>query len=218
MTTDQRDSSILYASRSLFCAQKVNALGNVIRAGKLLIKLDTSEGDKKTLQYFKIIQVASDSLNSLQQMTEIQNMSFNETVRQNQIAEKEKREAEERKQNIQYAAIFLGIIIFIILFLLLSRTIIVRERLISFLVILNLLVVFEFINLLIHPWLASFTHESPVWMLLALVIIASLLIPLHHRLEHWIKEKMVEKNKSIRLANAKKTIQQLGGKLDEKLE
>ena len=104
----------------------------MIRAGKLLIKLDTSEGDKKTLQYFKIIQAASDSLNSLQQMTEIQNMSFNETVRQNQIAEKEKREAEERKQNIQYAAIFLGIIIFIILFLLLSRTIIVRERLISF--------------------------------------------------------------------------------------
>lgn len=218
MTTDQRDSSILYASRSLFCAQKVNALGNVIRAGKLLIKLDTSEGDKKTLQYFKIIQAASDSLNSLQQMTEIQNMSFNETVRQNQIAEKEKREAEERKQNIQYAAIFLGIIIFIILFLLLSRTIIVNERLISFLVILNLLVVFEFINLLIHPWLASFTHESPVLMLLALVIIASLLIPFHHRLEHWIKEKMVEKNKAIRLANAKKTIQQLEAKLGEKLE
>ena len=52
LTTDQRDSGILYAGKSLFCEQKANALGNVIRACKLLIRLDTSEGDKKTLQYF----------------------------------------------------------------------------------------------------------------------------------------------------------------------
>jgi hypothetical protein len=69
--------------------------------------------------------------------------------------------------------------------------------------------VFEFINLLFHPWLASFTHESPVLMLLALVIIASLLIPMHHRLEKWITKIMVEKNKKIRLEAAKKTIASL---------
>jgi len=75
-----------------------------------------------------------------------------------------------------------------------------------------LLIVFEFINLVIHPWLASVTHESPLWMLLALVSIASLLIPLHHYLERWIKEKMTEKNKAIRLAAAKKTIEMLDKK------
>jgi hypothetical protein len=36
-----------------------------------------------------------------------------------------------------------------------------------------------------------------------------LLVPLHHRLEKWVKEKLVEKNKQIRLAEAKKTIEQL---------
>ena len=46
-------------------------------------------------------------------------------------------------------------------------------------------------------------------MLMALVALASLLIPLHHRMEKWIKEKMTEKNKKIRLENAKKTIEQL---------
>ena len=86
---------------------------------------------------------------------------------------------------------------------------------ISFPDILGLLVVFEFIKLFIHPWLASFTHESPVLMLLALVLIAALLIPMHHKMEHIIKEKLVEKNKAIRLAKAKKTIQSLS---DEKLE
>jgi len=40
-----------------------------------------------------------------------------------------------------------------------------------------------------------------------LVAVASLLIPLHHRIEKWVKEKMTEKNKAIRLANAKRTIE-----------
>ena len=118
-------------------------------------------------------------------------------------------EALQRKQNIQYASTTLGIIIFVILFLLSSRTIIVKERLISFFAVLGLLVVLEFINLLIHPWLAHFTNESPILMLLILVLIAALLIPLHHRFEHWIKGKMMEKNKAIRLAVAKKTIERL---------
>ncbi|MES1226936.1 MAG: hypothetical protein ABUT20_66295, partial [Bacteroidota bacterium] len=67
----------------------------------------------------------------------------------------------------------------------------------------------EFINLLIHPFLERVTNHSPSIMLIALVAIASLLIPLHHRMEKWIKEKMTEKNKKIRLENAKKTIEQL---------
>ena len=45
--------------------------------------------------------------------------------------------------------------------------------------------------------------------LIILVGIAALLIPLHHKLEHWIKHKMVEKNKRIRLAAAKRTIEKL---------
>jgi hypothetical protein len=46
-------------------------------------------------------------------------------------------------------------------------------------------------------------------MLLFMVCLAALLIPMHHKLEHWITNKMVEKNKQIRLAAAKKTIAQL---------
>lgn len=46
-------------------------------------------------------------------------------------------------------------------------------------------------------------------MLIILVAIAALLIPLHHKLEKWVREKMVEKNKKIRLEAAKKTIEKL---------
>ncbi len=71
--------------------------------------------------------------------------------------------------------------------------------------------IFEFINLLVHPFLERVTHHSPILMLLALVAIASLLIPLHHHVEKWIKEKMTEKNKKVRLDNAKRTIEELEG-------
>ncbi len=159
--------------------------------------------------YSRIEAVTNAEIFNQNNTNKIQALAFNEQIRNIEEDARAKAVEEERRQNIQFALIALGIIIFITLFLLLSRTIIVNEKIISFFTILGLLVVFEFINLLLHPWLASITHESPVLMLLALVAIASLLIPFHHKMEHWIKEKMVEKNKAIRLAAAKKTIRSL---------
>jgi hypothetical protein len=132
----------------------------------------------------------------------------NELKQQELAAEKEKA-AEQRKQNIQFALIALGIITFIIFFILLSRRHITNTKLIQFLGVVALLLVFEFLNLLLHPFLERITHHSPVLMLLALVSIAALLVPLHHKLEHWAVHKLVEKNKAIRLAAAKKTIEEL---------
>jgi hypothetical protein len=77
--------------------------------------------------------------------------------------------------------------------------------------VVSLLLVFEFLNLVMHPYLETLTHHSPIWMLLALVAIAALLVPLHHRLEKWANSNLVAKNKAIRLAAAKKTMEELGG-------
>ena len=134
--------------------------------------------------YLSMESAFKDSVFNQSNINKIQALAFNEQIRNIEQQAKEKQAEEERRQNIQYASIALGIIVFIMLFLILSRTVIVNEKLISFFAILGLLIIFEFINLLIHPWLASLTQESPVLMLLALVFIASLLIPLHHRLEH----------------------------------
>jgi len=43
-----------------------------------------------------------------------------------------------------------------------------------------------------------------------------LLVPFHHKVEKWATSKLVEKNKEIRLAAAKKTIEQLETKVDDK--
>ncbi|MGC4036140.1 MAG: hypothetical protein QM764_09275 [Chitinophagaceae bacterium] len=181
----------------------------VSAGGFLRQAFDSLHNTDSAYYYAKMKDAISDSIFNQNNINKIQAMAFNEQLRAMEENAKKADEAQERRQNIQYVLISLGIIIFITMFLLLSNSIIVNEKLISFFAILGLLVVFEFINLLIHPWLAHFTHESPVLMLLALVIIASLLIPLHHRIEHRIKAKMIEKNKAIRLAAAKKTIEKL---------
>ena len=111
--------------------------------------------------------------------------------------------------NFCFTIIAIGLITFVILFLVLSRSIIVKQKFIEFFAILGLLAVFEFINLFIHPYLAHATNHSPVLMLIILIAIGALLIPLHHKLEKWITKIMIEKNKTIRLEAAKKTIAKL---------
>ena len=151
----------------------------------------------------------TDSLNNANNKRDIRNLTLNEQERQKAIAVKQKQDEEERKQNIQYALIAIGIVTLIILFLFVSRSFITNTKLISFFGVIALLLVFEFLNLLLHPFLERITHHSPILMLLALVCIAALLVPLHHKLEKWATVKLVEKNKETRLANAKKTIEKL---------
>jgi hypothetical protein len=142
-------------------------------------------------------------------INKMQALAFNDQIRIIEEEAKKTEEEQQRKENIQYALLALGIITFIMLFLLLSRRHITNTKLIQFLGIVALLLVFEFLNLLLHPFLERITHHSPVLMLLSLVAIAALLVPLHHKLEHWATHKLIEKNKQIRLASAKKTIEEL---------
>lgn len=161
------------------------------------------------MYYLEMAMAARDTLAVREQKAEVDNLLFNEKIRQQEIAEVQENEKHERKRNLQYAAIALGLVVFIILFLLLSHSVIANQRLIRFFGILALLIVFEFINLFIHPYLDRWTNHSIPLMLGIMVAIAALLIPLHHRMEKWITGVVVEKNKRIRLAAAKKTIAQL---------
>jgi len=207
----QQDSCIFYLKKALAAVENTPFFFMSVKPAKMLADFYERTNCDSTLKYARIYKIANDSVFSNKINQQIQVMTFDEELRQQELATEKIKAEEQRKQNIQFALIAFGIITFIILFLLFSRSIVANERLISFFGVLGLLIVFEFINLLIHPWLSRFTHESPVLMLLALVIVASLLIPLHHRLERWIKERMIEKNKAIRLAAAKKTIEKLEG-------
>ena len=182
---------------------------------KLLSDIYRKENADSALKYQDIYIAANDSMYSAKNIQQTQLMSTENELKQQELEIEKIKAEQQRKQNIQYALLGLGIITFIILFLALSRRHITNTKLIQFLGVVALLVVFEFLNLLLHPFLERITHHSSVLMLLALVCIAALLVPLHHKLEKWATHKLVEKNKQIRLASAKKTIRLLS---EEELE
>ena len=206
---NQKDSGVLYAKKAIASVQKTPFATLVIKPSKLLTDLYRSSQADSAFKYSEMNRMANDSLFNFKAIQQTQLMTFEEDARLQEKAVNEAKEDEQRKENIQYALIAFGIVAFIMLFLLLSRSYIVNAKIISFFCIIALLIVFEFLNLLLHPFLEKITHHSPVLMLLALVCIAALLVPLHHRLEKWTSKMLIEKNQAIRLAKAKKTIQQL---------
>ena len=206
-----RDSSLVYSEKALPYALKWSDKRFLIDEYKQLAKLYKGHNNDSAIKYYALLSDLRDSLFTAQKKKEMSSLTLNEEERQKEIAGTELKAKEEHKLNLQYAAIAIALITFIILFFLLSHSIIVKTKFIEFFGVLGLLAVFEFINLFIHPYLSHATNDSPVLMLAVLIAIGALLIPLHHKLEKWITKIMVEKNKKIRLAAAKKTIQQLEG-------
>ena len=211
-SADQTDSAMLYSKKAIAAVQNTAFSNMSIYPAKLLLDIYRNQNIDSAFKYSEIYRIANDSLFNARTIQQTQLFAFEENVRQQRLNEEQIKAKQQNKQNIQYALIALGIVVFIILFLLLSRSFITNTKLIEFLGVMALLIVFEFLNLLLHPFLETQTHHAPVLMLLALVCIAALLIPLHHKLEKWATQKLVEKNKAVRLAKAKRTIEKLEAK------
>ena len=209
LNAGQKDSAIAYAKKAIAAVQHSPFGTMVIKPAKLLTDIYRNISIDSAFKYSEMYKTAKDSLFSIKAIQHTQLMTFEEDARQQELGVVKAKEEEQRKQNIQYALMALGIITFIILFLILSRSFIANTKLIEFFGVIALLIVFEFLNLSLHPILEKITHHTPVFMLLALVCIASLLVPMHHRIEKWATRKLVEKNKQVRLAAARKTIEEL---------
>lgn len=205
-----------YANAKILAMEILSLAGQTIsndgisNVAESLKKIYNHAANRDSAFYYAEMQIAyKDSLSNQKRLAEFQNITFNQQLRD--IDEQAKRNGEtiQRKQNLQYALIAIGIILLIILYLLLSRSFITNTKLIEYSGVIALLIAFEFLNLLLHPYLEKVTNHSPVLMLLALVCLAALLVPLHHKLEKWATVTLVEKNKKIRLAAAKRTIEKL---------
>ena len=69
----------------------------------------------------------------------------------------------------------------------------VNPRVIDILGTLSVLIIFEFIELLLHGQIEKLTHHSLVLTLLCLLLLAGIIIPVHHKIEHWMKKKIGHK-------------------------
>jgi tetratricopeptide (TPR) repeat protein len=162
--------------------------------------------------YCRLELAMKDSVSAQNNVNKIISLAFNEQLRTIEEQGKLAEQVAQRRVNLQYGLIAIGIISFLTLFLVLSRSIITNRKAIQFLGVIVLLIVFEFINLFLHPIIDQATNHSPILMLLALVCIAALLVPSHYKIEKWALSKIIEKNEMIRLSAAKKTVEKLEGR------
>lgn len=206
----QSDSAFYYAKKSLSAAQRARYTKYILESSNLLVRFyQTAQRSDSSLKYLSIAMAARDTLYNQDKVNKIKVMEFQEMTREQERAAAAATKKEEQRQNIQYAIIALCVLGLLIMLFLLSRSFIVHHNFVRFLGVLSLLLLFEFINLIAHPYLITVTGHSPILMLLIMVGIASLMIPLHHRLERWVIGKLVEKNKRIRLEAAKKIVASL---------
>jgi tetratricopeptide (TPR) repeat protein len=189
------DSAIFYAKKSIQIGITINNQVAILNAANYLADLyDSLKNTDSAYAYTKIGQETEKKIFNQDKRAQIQNMSFKEQVRQQDIEEEKAKEETDRKNNLQMVAIAVFIVTFFVILSILSRRKI-NPRTVELLGILGLLLLFEFILIFIHPYIGEWTHHTPVYMLAIFVAIAAILGPLHHRLTKWIKEKLVRRHK-----------------------
>jgi len=188
---NKNDSAAYYGNLSLSIAKKDGFLSPQLEASEFLATLyKKSKSIDSAFVYINYVQELNDSVNSKSKIRESQIISSNEQFRQGEIEEIRRIEQEERMQQLQMLLIGIFIPGFFLLTVLLSR-VQIHTRIIRLLGILSLLFLFEYLTLLLHPTVARLTQHTPVYEILIFVVIAAILIPAHHRLEHWLIQKLV---------------------------
>ncbi|MBL7963643.1 MAG: hypothetical protein JNM31_07335 [Flavobacteriales bacterium] len=204
--------ALAWARKGFAATDEVRQPSLMIRSTKALSDAFAANGmTDSALVYSKLAHAWRDSLTALQNRSQLQNQLFTQELKDREEAKAREEAREERSRNIQFGIIALIVITLGIFLLIFSRTAVVGAKAIKNLSLIALLLFFEFINLLVHPFLGELTHHSPLLLLLCMAAIAGLLIPLHHRMEKLITNMLVSKNNRVRLEAARRTIEELEG-------
>ncbi|MGB3007164.1 MAG: hypothetical protein WBC06_11685 [Chitinophagaceae bacterium] len=185
------DSAAFYARQSLLLAKNAGFISKELEAAEFLTNhYKKNKNTDSAFAYVSYVHDLNDSINSKSKIRESQVISSNEQYRQQELEEERNIAKKERLQQLQMLLIAIFIPGFFLLTLFLSRAN-VHIKLIRVLGILSLLFLFEYLTLLLHPTVARLTHHTPIYEILVFVAIAAILIPMHHRLEHWLIHKLI---------------------------
>ena len=188
----QIDSSIFYAKKAakildVYVDFKIlrNTADLLSRLYETIGKYDSAYVYSKLTKFAETRMLEGDKEQKVKQL----NLYWREKIRQQEIAEQESTDRIKRKHSIQMTLIAMFIVIFFVVLIILSK-IKINARLIQILGIVGLLLLFEFIMIFLHPYIGDLTGHTPIYMLIGLVLVSSILGPLHHNLVNWTKQKL----------------------------
>ena len=191
-------SSLKYARLAFEIARKDGFLSRELDAANFISRFYKNNNKlDSAFVYMEQAVMLQDSLKGQSKTREAMIISTNEQIRQTEIAEQKLREKESRLQQLQILAICIFIPIFFILTVAVSK-IKINKSVVRFMGVVSLLLFFEFLILLLHPLIGQLMHHNKILELLVLVMIGAGLVPLHHKLEHIIIEKLTKEKKEIK--------------------
>jgi tetratricopeptide (TPR) repeat protein len=177
------DSAKYYAHLSYDISYDHNFLQQALNASTLISQLYKAEKNiDSAFAYQEIMIDLNNKIASREKIKQLQLISTEEQLRQNEIAAKLEEEKAELRQKLQLLAIGIMIPIFFLISRYISRRK-VSKKVVEFSGVLSLLLLFEYITLLIHPLVAELTHHSPFLEIIIFICIAAIMTPTHHKIE-----------------------------------
>jgi tetratricopeptide (TPR) repeat protein len=203
---NKKDSALKYGIEMLWLAKKNSLQARLYDANSFLVKFYKKYRNADSLVvYLENRNLIKDSIMSREKIKEFQEKTFNEQIRQNELQEARIKQEHERNAQLQFLLIGIFIPLLFLTTIYLSRKKI-HIKVIQLLGIGSLLLLFEYLTLLLHPVVVEFTNHVPVLELCIFVCLAAILIPAHHRIEHWMIDKLTQKhhNRGIGSLNFKR--------------
>jgi tetratricopeptide (TPR) repeat protein len=184
--SSQKDSAIYFAKKALAENQNNKSYSIINQASQLLFEAYQKSNVRLALKYHIMASSAKDSLYNLDKFKEIGKYTFLEIIRQEHLKETQEQQVIQRSQNIQYTAITVFILTIIMLGVVLYKRQ-VNPTILEWLGVVSLLLLFEFLNIILEPSITKLSNRSPVITLACLVVLASVVSPIHHFAETWMK-------------------------------
>lgn len=188
------DSALYYGKQSFaiaganqFIVKSLNAIDFLSDIYKKNNSIDSA------YTYLEMAGSLKDSIESAEKIRELQNMTTAEQVRQAELEQQRLEQIIDRREKLQLLLIGIMIPIFFLISILISKRK-VHRRFIEFMGIVSVLLFFEYITLLLHPFIAEKSHHSPIIEIVVFVAIAAIITPAHHRIQHWLLKKLAEYN------------------------
>jgi tetratricopeptide (TPR) repeat protein len=220
------DTALQYATVAYSIAQQNGFLKTAMDASNTLAKIfKNSFQFDSAFTYQETMIALKDSLENKKKVKLLESIGLQEKLRQNEIAAQLIQSKKENQQKLQLLAIGILIPIFFLISMYLSQKK-VSKKVIEFAGILSLLLLFEYITLFIHPFVAEITHHSPFLEIIIFVCIGALVVPAHHKIEHWFVKRLTVMHEkhithTVVAAPAAEPIEMVAAEIildDEKLE
>ena len=151
---------------------------------------------KEALVSYKQYYIVKDSIFSVTKQNEIFNLEKKAEIEAKEREAELEKEKEERAEYLEIAGVGVFIVVLVGAVLLLMRRP-VNGKVIDFLGTISVLMIFEFVQLLLHARIEQLTHHSFTLTLLCLLVLASIISRAHHKTEHWMKERIGRKRGAV---------------------